>query len=153
QSRAQRGPDPPGAGRPHLPLRDLQPHRPGRAARGQPHVWTDGVAMPTVSRRNFLRSTALGGGGLVLWFTQPALRPMLALAQSAPSRGGGALGGAIPKDVDSWLQVGADGTVSLFSGKVKFGQGIQAAFAQLVADELDIPLSAVQGHGQLRPGP
>jgi isoquinoline 1-oxidoreductase len=99
--------------------------------------------MPTVSRRNFLRTTALAGGGLVLWFTQPASRPMLALAQSAPARGGG-FGGAIPKDVDSWLKVGTDGTVSLFSGKVEFGQGIQTAFAQLVADELDVPLSAVQ---------
>ncbi len=144
EPRAQRGPDPPGAGRPHLPLRDLQPHRAGRAARRRPHERPDGLAMPTVSRRTFLRTTALAGGGLVLWFTQPAATPMPALAQSAPARGGGGFGGAIPKDVDSWLKVSPDGTVSLYSGKVEFGQGIQTAFAQLVADELDVSLAAVR---------
>jgi isoquinoline 1-oxidoreductase len=101
--------------------------------------------MDPVSRRGFLRTTALAGGGLVLWFSQAATRPLLTMAQTAPTRGrGGGFGSAIPKDVDSWLKVGPDGTVSLFSGKVEFGQGIQTAFGQLVADELDVRLAAVQ---------
>src|SRR5207237_4751104 len=50
----------------------------------------------------------------------------------------------IPKDVDAWLKIGQDGTISLFTGKVEFGQGIQTAFGQLVADELDVPFQSVQ---------
>ena len=50
---------------------------------------------------------------------------------------------AFPKDVDAWLKIGQDGAVSLYTGKVEFGQGIQTAFGQLVADELDVPFGSV----------
>ena len=48
-----------------------------------------------------------------------------------------------PPDVDTWLKLGPDGTVTLFTGKVEFGQGIQTAFGQLVAEELDLPFESV----------
>ncbi len=103
-----------------------------------------------VSRRDFLRASALAGGGLVLWISA-GCSPARALAQSAPTTTGGpprqASGGfggnAIPRDVDAWLKIGQDGAVSLYTGKVEFGQGIQTAFGQLVADELDVPFASV----------
>jgi isoquinoline 1-oxidoreductase len=102
-----------------------------------------------VSRRDFLRASALAGGGLVLWIGS-GRSPIPAFAQSAPatgappSRAAGGLGGnAIPKDVDAWLKIGQDGGISLYTGKVEFGQGIQTAFGQLVADELDVPFGSV----------
>src|SRR5579884_107130 len=101
------------------------------------------ASLRSVSRRDFLRTSSLAGGGLVLWIASGASRP--ALAQPAPSPSGGGFSSAnIPKDVDAWLKVGQDGTISLFTGKVEFGQGIQTAFGQLVADELDVPFSSVQ---------
>jgi nicotinate dehydrogenase subunit B len=42
--------------------------------------------------------------------------------------------------LDAWLRIGADGRVTLKTGKVELGQGILTAFAQLCADELDIDL-------------
>ena len=43
--------------------------------------------------------------------------------------------------VDSWIAVHADDTVTLFSGKVELGTGVQTALSQLVADELDVESS------------
>ena len=105
-----------------------------------------------VSRRDFLRASALAGGGLVLWFSSgrspfrpsPSPRPKLLQPAGAPPRAGGGFGSSgIPKDVDAWLKIGQDGAVSLYTGKVEFGQGIQTAFGQLVADELDVPFGSV----------
>ena len=49
-----------------------------------------------------------------------------------------------PNAVDSYLQIGQDGTVTLMTGKVEFGQGIQTGFAQLVAEELDVALDKIK---------
>src|SRR5258705_8543250 len=37
-----------------------------------------------------------------------------------------------------WLRINADGTVTVFTGKVEIGQGILTALTQVVADELDV---------------
>jgi len=50
---------------------------------------------------------------------------------------------AIPKDVDAWITLAADGALTLHTGKVEFGQGIRTGFAQLVAEELDVPFARV----------
>src|ERR671931_2359080 len=41
------------------------------------------------------------------------------------------------------IRVERDGTVTALSGKIDFGQGLRTAFAQLVADELDVPIERV----------
>ncbi len=46
--------------------------------------------------------------------------------------------------LQGWLQVGADGLVTIFSGKVELGQGIATALIQIVADELDVPMDRVR---------
>ncbi|MHC4827284.1 MAG: molybdopterin cofactor-binding domain-containing protein [Planctomycetota bacterium] len=48
-----------------------------------------------------------------------------------------------PENFNAFLQVGADGHVTGFSGKIEMGQGIHTSFAQMLADELDVSLSAV----------
>jgi nicotinate dehydrogenase subunit B len=40
--------------------------------------------------------------------------------------------------LDSWIRVGADGVVTLMTGKVELGQGILTALGQLCAEELDV---------------
>lgn len=45
--------------------------------------------------------------------------------------------------IGAWLELNADGSVTVFSGKVEFGQGIRTALAQLVAHELDLPIERV----------
>ena len=42
--------------------------------------------------------------------------------------------------LDRWVRFNADRTVTVFSGKVELGQGIETAMAQIAAEELDVPL-------------
>ena len=52
-------------------------------------------------------------------------------------RGGPPHGGA-------WIHVGTDGRARAFTGKVEVGQGTRTALALLVAEELGLPLAAVE---------
>jgi nicotinate dehydrogenase subunit B len=45
--------------------------------------------------------------------------------------------------LDDWLVIEADGSVTAFSGKVELGTGTRTALAQIVAEELDLPLARV----------
>jgi nicotinate dehydrogenase subunit B len=56
--------------------------------------------------------------------------------------------------VDSFLAIGADGEVTVYSGKVDLGTGLRTALSQIVAEELDVPFSKVtliQGDTDLTP--
>ncbi|HET6821064.1 MAG TPA: molybdopterin cofactor-binding domain-containing protein [Anaerolineales bacterium] len=46
--------------------------------------------------------------------------------------------------LDDWIAIGTDGTITAFSGKVELGTGVRTALAQIVAEELDLPLAQVQ---------
>jgi CO/xanthine dehydrogenase Mo-binding subunit len=47
-------------------------------------------------------------------------------------------------ELEERIRVEPDGTVTAFSGKIEFGQGIRTAFTQLVANELDVPMERVR---------
>jgi CO/xanthine dehydrogenase Mo-binding subunit len=49
-----------------------------------------------------------------------------------------------PKRLDSWIAIGADGTVTAYTGKCELGQGISTAQMQLVAEELSVPFDRVR---------
>lgn len=57
--------------------------------------------------------------------------------------------GALPQslernpELDSWIRIGPDGTVTLYTGKVELGQGIRSALARIGAEELDVALERV----------
>jgi len=71
------------------------------------------------------------GAGLVV--VLPAQRP----GPGGWGRGGPPHGGA-------WIHVGEDGVAKAFIGKVEVGQGTRTALSLLVAEELRLPLSAVE---------
>ena len=41
-------------------------------------------------------------------------------------------------DLDAWVRINDDGTVTVFTGKVELGQGIKTAVMQIAAEELDV---------------
>lgn len=91
-----------------------------------------------VSRRRFLKGT----GGLVVSFSLAgALGDALAQAPARPP-----LPGSLDrfKRLDSWIRINADGTVTVFTGKVEIGQGIKTSLAQLAAEELDVELGRIE---------
>ncbi len=90
------------------------------------------------------RRAVLAGGSLTLAF---ALRgPAVAQGAGAgenPSAGGGPgpkLPGSLGKApvLDAWIRVGADGRVTVFTGKAELGQGIRTAVIQVAAEQLDV---------------
>jgi nicotinate dehydrogenase subunit B len=57
-------------------------------------------------------------------------------------------------EVDGFLAVGADGNVTVYSGKVDLGTGVRTALTQIAAEELDLPIDRVtiiQGDTALTP--
>ncbi|WP_457389238.1 molybdopterin cofactor-binding domain-containing protein [Roseateles sp. P5_E1] len=46
--------------------------------------------------------------------------------------------------LNGWIKIAADGTVLLAMNRSEMGQGVHTALAQLVAEELDVPLHAVR---------
>lgn len=57
-------------------------------------------------------------------------------------------------DVDAYLAIDAKGDVTLFSGKVDLGTGVETALTQIVAEELDVPMRrihVIQGDTALTP--
>jgi nicotinate dehydrogenase subunit B len=97
-----------------------------------------------LSRRSVLK------GSLVLAFAM-ASSPVLG-AKPAPRRLPGTLNRE--RDLDARIRIGADGAVTLKTGKVELGQGALTALGQICADELDIELSRltiISGDTQLSP--
>src|SRR5512142_361487 len=46
--------------------------------------------------------------------------------------------------LDDWIAIETDGTITAFSRKVELGTGVRTALAQIVAEELDVPLERVR---------
>jgi CO/xanthine dehydrogenase Mo-binding subunit/aerobic-type carbon monoxide dehydrogenase small subunit (CoxS/CutS family) len=47
-------------------------------------------------------------------------------------------------DLDAWVQVNVDGTITLYTGKVELGQDLRTAVAMIGAEELDVSLERVR---------
>ena len=90
------------------------------------------------SRRSFLQGT----GALIVSFSMgELLAPRYAHAQFG---GADAATDAPPANqVDSWIAIASDGSVTAYTGKEELGQGMSTAQIQLVAEELCIPLKRV----------
>ncbi len=81
------------------------------------------------------------------------IRAIRRAAQLSPaSRPGGAA--VIPEslssslrltpDLDRWIRIDPGGTVTVFTGKVEIGQGIQTVIVQIAAEELDVSMQRMQ---------
>jgi nicotinate dehydrogenase subunit B len=84
-----------------------------------------------LGRRDFLK---LLGPGVYLFFSIEG--PCLPGQEGAGGRG-------YPADFNAYLRIGEDGHVSCFTGKIEMGQGIIAALAQMLAEELEVSYNSV----------
>jgi len=91
-----------------------------------------------IPRRDFLKTV---GAGLVVVLL---LRDDEALALQESGRRGGGRGGSLPPDVAAWLHVGADGTITVHTGKAEVGQDIRTSLSQAVADEIRAPIESIR---------
>src|SRR5262245_26141292 len=91
----------------------------------------------TLSRRELLKA----GGALVVTFSFSNWRPEHVWAQTPIGK---PLDKPIdPMEVDSFIAIHADGTATVYSGKVDVGTGLRIAVAQMAAEELGMPASRI----------
>lgn len=48
-----------------------------------------------------------------------------------------------PRGIQSWIHIGSDNRVTVFTGKAEMGQNIRTSLAQQVAEELHVPFEAI----------
>jgi CO/xanthine dehydrogenase Mo-binding subunit len=89
-----------------------------------------------VKRRDFLKSS----GALVVYVTAGRALEQSGLAQGPFDTRASHVD---PRQVDSWIAIAADGTVTAYTGKCELGQGMLTAQTQLVAEELSVPIERV----------
>jgi nicotinate dehydrogenase subunit B len=92
-----------------------------------------------ITRREFLRS----GGALVVSFALPGCVTQALEESPLPAAGTVWPAKLDASSLDTWLAIGADGSVTANVGKIDAGMGIGTAFAQVVAEELDVPVERV----------
>src|ERR1700722_19779467 len=102
----------------------------------------DALARAGFSRRAFIKGT----GALIVSFSMGGALGTLE-AQNRPvavGEGGAGAGDAPPAgEVDSWIAIGSDSSITAYTGKEELGQGMSTAQTQLVAEELCVPFNRV----------
>jgi CO/xanthine dehydrogenase Mo-binding subunit len=86
------------------------------------------------SRRSFLK----GSGAVIVTFASAGVMDKMGGVFAQGFNGTGS------PQLDSWIAIAADGTVTAYTGKCEFGQGLYTAQMQLVAEELCVPLNRVR---------
>ncbi len=92
---------------------------------------------PEFSRRDLLK----GSGALIVSFSLAELGSKLGIA---PEPAFAQLVGTPSGQLDAWLAIAADGSVTAFTGKCELGHGLYTAQTQLVAEELGVPIERVK---------
>src|SRR2546428_10465066 len=96
---------------------------------GSEALRSGGEGMNSINRRTFLKTS----GALVVTFS---LAPESIFSQR--------LDGASSNQVDGWLAINGDGSITAFTGKCELGHGLYTAQTQLVAEELSVPFDRVK---------
>ena len=92
-----------------------------------------------IASHRLSRRAVLAGGALTVSFALADAR-LKALAQGAAA----APRSVDPKEVDAFLAVNGDGTVTLYTGKVDLGQGLRIAMRQIAGEELGIGVDMIK---------
>jgi isoquinoline 1-oxidoreductase beta subunit len=94
---------------------------------------SDHYTLPDSGRRNFLLTSALAGGGLVLGFYFKAADcavAQVAKPDAAPS--------ATEFTPNAFIRIGTNGVVTLVSKQPEIGQGIKTSLPMVIAEELEV---------------
>jgi len=91
-----------------------------------------------VKKLRFTRRTILKGGTLAVGFALTGSPDAIAQGAVPTPRA------LDPKEIDSFLAVNGDGTVTVFCGKVDLGQGLRISIPQIAAEELGIGVDKIK---------
>lgn len=85
----------------------------------------------TFSRRSFMKTSSLAGGGLIIGFNlfnacKPNAKPPLNLAELDYN------------EFNAFIQIADNGAVTIFSPNPEIGQGVKTSMPMIIAEELDV---------------
>src|SRR5580700_8782749 len=92
-----------------------------------------------INRRDFLASTAAVGGAMVLGFYLPSTS-----AQAAPITGQPWYHEAMVPEINAWLTIAPDDTVTIRVAQTEMGTGVFTSCPMMVAEELQCDWSKVR---------
>lgn len=88
----------------------------------------------SIDRRHFFK---ILGDGIIIFFSAGDPAKSQERRRSSGSRP------ESPAEFNAFLKIGEDGRLTCFTGKIEMGQGIITSLAQMLAEELDVPLRSV----------
>ena len=88
----------------------------------------------TVTRRNFLRVSALTGGGLLIAVHLDGVAEALAQPR----------GQSAPLSPNAFIKITPDGAITLVAKNPEVGQGVKTSMVQLIAEELDVDWNSIR---------
>lgn len=94
-----------------------------------------------ISRRTFLKATALVAGGLVIAFAIPQAKRFLMPGADKPAAGNDA--NKLPAP-NAFLRIGTDNTITVMLAHSEMGQSIWTTLPMLIAEELDADWSTIK---------
>src|SRR5262245_61867202 len=86
----------------------------------------------TLSRRHFLRVSALAGGGMLIAAHFDSVAEVL--AQGRPG----------PLSPNAFIKIAPDGVVTIIAKNPEVGQGVKTSMVQLIAEELDVDFKSIR---------
>jgi isoquinoline 1-oxidoreductase beta subunit len=88
------------------------------------------------TRRDFLRSSAAAGGGLLIAINLPGCsqEPTPPVLSNPTS----------PVQANAWLRIETDGSIVFLSDRSEMGQGVYTSLATILAEELEVPVEAIR---------
>jgi isoquinoline 1-oxidoreductase subunit beta len=81
------------------------------------------------SRRNFIKTTAIAGGGLLIGLSVPGSKVEAAGTLYTPN---------------AWVHIADDNTITLISARSEMGQGVYTAMPMLIAEELNVDFKTIK---------
>jgi isoquinoline 1-oxidoreductase subunit beta len=88
------------------------------------------TSSPTsTSRRNFIKTTAIAGGGLLIGLSVPGSKVEAAGTLHTPN---------------AWVHIADDNTITLISARSEMGQGVYTAMPMLIAEELNVDVKTIK---------
>jgi isoquinoline 1-oxidoreductase subunit beta len=83
----------------------------------------------TTSRRDFIKTTAIASGGLMLGLSFPSSKVAAAGTLHTPN---------------AWVHIADDNTITLLSARSEMGQGVFTSMPMLIAEELNVDLASIK---------
>ncbi len=102
---------------------------------------TMGKTKNTFSRRNFIKTTAIAGGGVLIGFNL-----LTACKQDAPllKKEVVDFSNLNFNDFNAFIEIADNGYVTIYSPNPEIGQGVKTSMPMIIAEELDVPWEHVQ---------